>query len=264
MIEAKRMGSGPKLLLVHGLGGSWRSWEPVLSALPAKREVIAIDLPAHGASPREAGDGTFSGLTASVEAFIADNGLTGIDVAGVSLGGRIVLELARRGVVGNAVAIDPGGFWQGWERAYFRWTLTASLQLVRALRGNLGALSENAVSRLALLAQLSARPGTLAPALVERELRGFASTPTVGPLIRDLANGPPQEGPAAPSAGQVTIGWGRKDRLCPAHQATRARAAFPNARFHWFEASGHYPIWDCPAEAGDAILAATASGPSRG
>lgn len=262
-MEAERMGAGSKLLLVHGLGGSWRSWELVLDAVAAEREVIAIDLPAHGRSPERSDSGTFAGLTQSVESFIADNGLAGIDVAGVSLGGRIVLELARRGVVRNTVAIDPGGFWQGWERTYFRWTLTASLQLVRALRGNLGALSENAVSRLALLAQLSARPGTLAPELVERELRGFASTPTVGPLIRDLANGPPQEGPAAPVAGQVTIGWGRKDRLCPPHQAQRAQVAFPDAHFHWFEASGHYPIWDCPAEAAAVILAATASGPTR-
>lgn len=264
MIECNRMGIGPKLLLIHGLGGSWRSWSLVLDALAAEREVIAIDLPAHGASPARPDSGTFAGLAASVEEFIIDNGLAGIDVAGVSLGGRLALELARRGGVGDTVALDPGGFWQGWERAYFRWTLSASLQVVRVLQGQLELLSENAVTRFALLAQLSARPGSLPPGLVERELRGFASTPTVAPLIRDLAQGPQQEGPVAPTAGRVTIGWGRKDRLCPPRQAGRARSAFPQAALHWFEASGHYPIWDCPGEAAEVILAATASGSSRG
>ena len=258
MMHTERRGAGAPLLLVHGLGGSWRSWSPVLDQLAEQRAVIAVDLPAHGASPAEPGCETFAGLADSLARFIAENDLQGVDVAGASLGGRLVLELARRGLVRDAVALDPGGFWAGWERGYFRWTLTASLQLLRALRGNLDGLSENAFSRLALLAQLSARPGRLPPELVARELKDFATTPTVAALIRDLAQGPAQEGPAAPEAGRVTIGWGSKDRLCPPHQTKRALAAFPGARMHWFEGSGHYPIWDCPDEAAGLILDATA------
>ena len=43
----------PKALvvLVHGLGGSWRSWQPILNLLAAERRVIAIDLPGHGDTP---------------------------------------------------------------------------------------------------------------------------------------------------------------------------------------------------------------------
>ena len=44
-------GNGDKLLLVHGLGGSWRSWSTILDALSAQRTVIAIDLPGHGDTP---------------------------------------------------------------------------------------------------------------------------------------------------------------------------------------------------------------------
>lgn len=43
-----RTGVGKPLLLVHGLGGSWRSWQTILHPLTAEREVIAIDLPGHG------------------------------------------------------------------------------------------------------------------------------------------------------------------------------------------------------------------------
>jgi len=38
------------LLLIHGLGGSWREWTPILDALTAEREVIALDLPGFGDS----------------------------------------------------------------------------------------------------------------------------------------------------------------------------------------------------------------------
>lgn len=258
MMKAERIGSGTKLLLVHGLGGSWRSWSPVIENLAKDREVIAVDLPGHGGSPARSDSGTFSGLADSLEEYLLANGLKGVDATGVSLGGRLVLEMARRGNVGDVAALDPGGFWRGWERGYFRWTLTASLQLLRLLRGSLPLLSTSAVTRTALLAQLSARPWALPRDLVERELTSFATTPTVGPLIRDLANGF-QKGPAAQTTGRVTIGWGRKDRLCPPRQAERARAAFSNARFHWFEGSGHYPIWDCPVEASRFILECTGS-----
>ncbi len=257
MIEAMRIGTGAKLLLVHGLGGSWRSWSPVLDALAARREIIAIDLPGHGSSRPSPTSGTFRGLADNLEDYIHANGLQGVDVAGVSLGGRLVLELARRGGVGNVVALAPGGFWQGWERDYFKWSLSASLGLVRLLRGQLPLLSATAATRTALLAQLSARPWALSRELAVRELTAFADTATAGSLIGDLADGPAQRGPSAPGGGLVAIGWGKKDRLCPPRQAARAQTAFPQAQLHWFEQSGHYSIWDCPERTAELILAST-------
>ena len=250
-------GSGQKLLLIHGLGGSWQSWSTILEALSADRTVIAIDLPGHGATPADVDSGTFDGLVRSVERYIIDNGLTGIDIVGSSMGARIVLELARRGCVGNVVALDPGGFWRGWERTFFKVTIGLSGALLRAIRGALPMLSRNAVSRTALLAQLSVRPWALDPDVVATELTGLSNTPTFDSLVRDLANGPEQTGPAASSTGRVVIGWGRQDRLCLPRQAIRAKAAFPAAELHWFESSGHFPAWDMPDETVAVILAAT-------
>lgn len=143
VINQTRRGTGRKLLLVHGLGGSWRSWSTILEALSAHRTVIAIDLPGHGATPAEHDSGTFNGLVGSVERYITDNGLAGIDVVGSSMGARIVLELARRGKVGNVVALDPGGFWRGWEQTFFKITIGVSGRLVRAIRPGLPMLSRN-------------------------------------------------------------------------------------------------------------------------
>lgn len=250
-------GTGPKLLLIHGLGGSWQSWSTILEALSAHRTVIAVDLPGHGATPPDADSGTFIGLVGSVERYLADNGLTGIDIVGSSMGARIVLELARRGHVGNVVALDPGGFWRGWERAYFKVTIGLSGRLLRAIRPVLPTLSRYAATRTALLAQLSARPWALDPHVVATELTGLSTTPTFDALVDDLAKGPEQTGPAAQSIGRVVIGWGKQDRLCLPRQAARAKAAFPSADLHWFNSSGHFPAWDMPNETVAVILSAT-------
>lgn len=250
-------GAGPKLLLIHGLGGSWQSWSTVISALSTHRTVIAIDLPGHGATPPERDSGTFVGLVGSVQRYIAENDLVGVDVVGSSMGARIVLELARRGDVGNVVALDPGGFWRGWERTFFKITIGTSGQLLRAIRPWLPTLSQYAVTRTALLAQLSVRPWTLDPHVVTTELTALSTTPTFDALVDDLAQGPEQTGPAAQSTGRIVIGWGRQDRLCLPRQATRAKAAFPSAELRWFESSGHFPTWDMPNETVAVILAAT-------
>jgi len=257
MVNQIERGVGQKVLLIHGLGGSWQSWSTILDALSANRTVIAIDLPGHGATPAEHDSGTFEGLVGSVERYIADNGLAGIDVVGSSMGARIVLELARRGNVGNVVALDPGGFWRGWERTFFKITIGASGRLLRAIRPSLPMLSRHAASRTALLAQLSAHPWTLDPKVVATELASLSTTSTFDALVSDLASGPEQTGPAGDRTGRIVIGWGRHDRLCLPRQAARAQAAFPSADLHWFEASGHFPMWDMPEETVAVILAAT-------
>lgn len=250
-------GTGRKLLLIHGLGGSWQSWNTILDKLAAHRTVIAIDLPGHGASAAEPDSGTFTGLVGSVERYMADNNMMGVDIVGSSMGARIVLELARRGSVGNVIALDPGGFWRGWERTFFKLTISLSGRLLRAIRPSLPMLSRNAASRTALLAQLSARPWALDPQVVATELTGLSLTPTFDALVDDLANGPEQTGPAAGSTGRIVIGWGQQDRLCLPQQAARAQAAFPTSHLHWFESSGHFPAWDMPEDTVKVILEAT-------
>lgn len=257
MINVARSGTGKPLMLIHGLGGSIASWDTISADLARHRQIIAIDLPGHGRSPAGPDSDTFLGLANSVERFIAENALGEVDLVGSSMGARLVLELARRGHVGKVVALDPGGFWRGWERGFFKATIGASVRLLRALKPMLPALSGNALSRTALLAQLSTRPWSLDGGAVAAELSSFATTPTFDALVRDLSGGPEQTGPAAPENRGVTIGWGRHDRLCLARQAKRAIAAFPDAKLHWFDHSGHFPMWDEPRATVDLILAAT-------
>ncbi len=245
-IKYARRGAGKPLILVHGLGSSRNAWSLNTLPLMQHREVILPDLPGHGESPAEEDSGTFAGLARSFETWLHSEGLTGSDMVGSSMGARLVLEMARRGRTGAVVALDPGGFWSGWERGFINATLTASGLLLRSLRAALPVLARSKASRSLLLAQLAARPWDLNTDLVAKELGSIADTATFDALVRDLAYGPPQTGPSAPGTGNVAIGWGRHDRLCFPSQAKRAKEAFPEARLVWFERSGHFPMWEEP------------------
>ena len=250
-----RRGSGSPLLLVHGLGAGWQSWAPIIEQLAEHREVIAVDLPGFGDTPPLTGEVSIATLTDSVAEFIGEQGLDGVSTAGQSMGGRMVLELARRGIGGDTVALDPGGFWSDRELTVFGATLGPSIALVRALRGQLSLLLGNPVGRTLLLAQLSARPWALSRETVLPDVQGLADAPSTGAAMDALTKGPKQEGaPAGTVPGRVTIGWGRRDLVTVPSQAARAAELFPDADLHWFEGCGHFPQWDAPREAARLIL----------
>jgi len=254
-----QLGNGRPLLLIHGLGGSWRSWAPVLSRLAQHREVIVVDLPGHGQTPALAGTTSIPSLADAVTSFLQREGLVGVDAVGSSMGARLVLELARRGgVLGAVVSLNPGGFWQGWERQAFFASIWASIRLVRALQPVMPGIARSAVARTLLLSQFSAHPWRLSATLVLDEMRSYAASPAFDELLYQLAYGETQQGaPAGTVRHPLVIGWGTRDRVCFPRQARRALAAFPDARLHWFNHCGHFPHWDVPGEAARVILAAT-------
>ena len=252
-LNVERHGNGRPLLLVHGLGGSVRSWDPIAPALARSRELVLIDLPGHGRSPALAGRQTIAAFADAIEAFVREQSLQGVDLVGSSVGARLVLELSRRGVGGHCVALDPGGFWHGWETPFFHYTLAASIRLLRLLKPALPFLSRHALTRALLLVQLTARPSFLPAGVVLTELQSLVATPVFDAMLRELATGPLQEGTASPP-GRIMIGWGRNDRLLLPRQAPRAQAAFPSASLHWFDDCGHFPQWDQPQEAVRVIL----------
>ena len=255
-LHSERLGAGRRLLLVHGLGGSVRSWDLIAPTLSQSRELVLIDLPGHGRSPPVVGRQTIAAFADAISDFISAKGLGAVDLVGSSVGARLALELSRRGVGGDCVALDPGGFWRGWETTFFRTTIAASIRLVRALQPYMPFLTSHGATRSLLLAQLSAKPWKLPPGVVLTEMRSFAATAVFDEMVRELANGPLQAGTTKPP-DRVTIGWGRNDRLLLPRQARRAQAAFPDARLHWFEGCGHFPQWDQPQETVRLILDAT-------
>lgn len=261
-----RQGTGPPLVLLHGLGGSRRSFDTVTAALASKRELVIPDLPGFGETPPLAGEPTIPALADAIVSFLDRQGLRGADVAGSSMGARLALELARRREVGATVALDPGGFWSEGQRRVFHASIAASIRLVRLLQPVMPALTDNPVGRTLLFAQLSARPWALPANVLLTEMRSFAAARSFDSALRGLVHGPAQQGLdlAGEPPGPITIGWGRRDLVTLPSQSRRALALFPSARLHWFERCGHFPHWDAPRETVELILANTGNRSTEG
>ncbi|MBW3631341.1 MAG: alpha/beta fold hydrolase [Gemmatimonadetes bacterium] len=223
-MQTTRQGSGPPLVLVHGLGARRESWRPLLAGLTPTREVVAMDLPGHGATPPLDGDLTFDRLVDALQQHLVDEGLNEADLVGSSMGARMVLELARQGVGRHVVALDPGGFWNAAEKAVFGASVQASFVLVNALRPALPVLAGTAAGRTALLPQFTPRPWAVPAPVALSDLQAIATTPELFSTLRALLDSGPQLG--GPTPGRVVLGWGRRDRVTLPRQAARAAAAF--------------------------------------
>ena len=253
-----RLGRGKPLLLLHGIGGSWRSWQPILDDLARERSIVAVDLPGFGESGPLAVPLSVPHLADQVTAFLRGHGLVGIDVVGVSTGGRLALELSRRGMVGTTVALDPDGFWSTGQQMLFYVSLRAADRVLRGLRDRLPRLLSWGAIRSLMLWSVSPRPWRLEPLIVGDELARRAAGPNFAHSLRSITFGPPPLGADPGSALRIVLGWGRHDRVCLPSQARRVIRLFPTAQLHWFDKAGHLPLWDCPDETVRLILDATA------
>jgi 3-oxoadipate enol-lactonase len=90
----RERGSGPVVLLLHGLGGSSTSWEPQFAGLADAHRVVAWDLPGYGASAPLEGDVTFTGLAAAVAELVGVLGVDAVHLVGLSFGGMIAQRVA--------------------------------------------------------------------------------------------------------------------------------------------------------------------------
>lgn len=250
MLAHDRTGSGPPLLLVHGIGMSRVAWRPVVPLLARDREVIAVDLPGHGESPP--GPVTMRGVADAVADTAAGLGLEDWRVAGNSLGGGVALDLAASGRVRSACAVSPVGFAAGREPAYARGVLAATRFMARGLLPVIGPVASSRVLRTSLCAHVAARPWRLPAADAEVWTRDYATAVSFWALLRDVP-----DWHAAPPRCPTTVAWGDKDRLLIySRQAPRARRRLPGARHVTLHGCGHVPMWDDPEQVAATILAA--------
>jgi len=255
-----RRGSGPPLLLVHGLGGNLSSWNAIADELAGDRELVIVDLPGFGETPPLPGAVTIPAMADAVTAFLDAEDLRGVDAVGVSAGARLVLELARRGVVGSTVALAPGGFWSAGQKRFFNISTGISIRLIKLLQPLMPFLTGNPVTRTLLFGQLSPRPWALRKQLMLPEMRSFACSPSTLTALDGLVNGPAQEGaPAGSLPGPAMIVWGKQDFVTLPSQAETAQRLFPDASLEWLDRCGHFSYWDRPAETVELILANTRS-----
>ncbi len=250
MLAHSRTGSGPPIVLLHGIGLDREVWAPVLPLLAGEHEVIGVDQPRVGASAALGGTPDVEALADAVETL----GLERPHVAGNSLGGGIALELGRRGWAGSVCAISPIGFAVSRERAYARATLSAVHGLARVLDRHPGAAFGGAARRTALLSLIFARPWRIPAQAAAHMNRSTARSPGWSATLPAVTKWRPVM-PACPT----TIAWAERDRLLIAsRQAPRARRWLPGARHVTLRGCGHVPTWDDPEQVARAILDARA------
>jgi pimeloyl-ACP methyl ester carboxylesterase len=255
-INHHREGSGPAVVLLHGVGHHWQAWQPVIDRLAGELDLIACDSPGFGRStPLSAGiEPTVPAYADAFEWFFAEVGLERPHVAGNSMGGAIALELARRRAIRSATAFSPAGFWTAAERRYCQLSLSALGSVPRAARPALEALARTRAGRVALFSQTFGYPARLPASEAVGTLRDAWAAPALAGALDAFSEyrfAEPEQLRSVP----VTIAWGRRDRLLPYRlQARRARRMLPWAT-HVALGAGHVPFYDDPAAVAAVISA---------
>lgn len=244
-LDHHRSGTGEPLVLIHGIGHTWRGWKPMLPLLEPRFDVLAVDLPGFGHSPPlPAGtESTPEALADAVEAAMDDAGFDRAVVCGNSLGGWIALELARRGRATAVVAISPAGLQHAREKAWgrnvllgMRWAARHAPAPEWLLRTRLGC---------ALFAgPVVARPWRLDPDDFPEVLRLFAEAPGFLATLPHTFEGQPKG--LNEIDVPVRILWGTQDLLLLPRQGRRFERLIPGAELRYLKGLGHTPMSDDP------------------
>ena len=241
-----RAGSGPALVLLHGLGHRRQAWAAVLDKLTPYRDVITVDLPGHGQSPplQAGGQQPVEAMAEQVAALLSELGLARPHLAGNSLGGTIALALAAQGGAASVTALSPGGFpGHDYEFYYDRVLFTAVRLVAQGITPLVPMLSESTAGRTLLYAAMVTRPGRVTPEQARGDVPGFASA---GAAMRAVFAGPMRFTEPIPDDVPVTVAWGTCDHVLPPSNLRVARRQLPSARFVPLPGCGHVPMTDDP------------------
>ena len=178
-VNVIELGSGPPIVFVHGLSGSWQNWLEQLPVFARDHRVVTFDLPGFGASEMPSEAITISGYARFVDELMTALGMSSAAVVGNSMGGFIGAELAIAfpARVERLVLVSAAGLTVEYQRdervlallktldkrlaAYVGWLGTRSETLARRPRG-----------RRMIFGLVAYRPDQLSPALVAEQIRG--------------------------------------------------------------------------------------------
>lgn len=244
-----RGGSGSPLLLLHGVGGTWRVWAPVLRHLEPHHDVLAPTLLGHGgaAGLRSGVAPSIDALVDGVERMLDQLGMVQVHVVGNSLGGWVALELARRGRARSVVLFSPAGAWRSpWRIKAVAAGIRLSAALLARWSEHADAMAARRWLRWLLLWPQVAHPDRVVPAELAANIRASADAPVVGPLLRVLPHQQIDPPPAA-RAYPIRIVWPQADRVISfRHFGVPMLERVPGAELVRLPGIGHVPTFDEP------------------
>jgi pimeloyl-ACP methyl ester carboxylesterase len=239
LYDRRGLGSGPPVLLVHGMGGNAAGFLPIVRAVVrASRRVVAVELPGHGRARLEAGEApaTVQECAQAVGAALVDLGEPAV-LIGSSLGGALSLFTASvlpENVVG-VIGLNPAGApLLGAERE----------EVVRAFRSG----------GRAMMRRLYRRPPRLGW-LFARDLTRHWASPHVQQFVGEMGSDVSGIDPAmlAGIDKPVLILWGEHDDLLPRSSVEYFRKHLRKGSVELIAGSGHLPMVESSAQVGARI-----------
>jgi pimeloyl-ACP methyl ester carboxylesterase len=238
-------GSGPPVVLIHGMVNSSRHWREVALRLAESHTVIAPDLIGHGDSATPRGDYSLGAHAAAIRDLLVAIDVGPATVVGHSLGGGVAMQY----------------FWQFPERVE-RLVLVSSGGLGREvsplLRGaalpGASLLLKLATARpsLAALQRLANRVPALRP--VVRAMRPLGSAGSRQAFLQTLRSVIDVHGQRVSAVDRLyllgpvptLIVWGERDNTIPLAHGRAAHEAIPHSRFETLPRAAHFPHLEDP------------------
>ena len=235
---------GEPIVLVHGFGGDMSAWMFNQDVLAADRAVYTMELPGHGGSSKDVGDGAMAVLADAVLAVIDATGSRHVHLVGHSLGGAVCLRVAldHPDRIASLTLVAPAGLGKEINGSY--------------IAGFVAAQRRKEMTPLARV--LFADPEIVSRRMVEDLLRSKridGVEAALGRLAARQFDGDTQKIDLAASAGDldvpVQIIWGAEDRIIPSAHAGNLEGAV----VHVIADAGHMPMMEKAAEFNGLVLA---------
>ena len=260
-VAYRSAGSGPAIVLVHGITSTSATWERVMPYLASELTVIAPDLIGHGESAKPRGDYSLGAYASGVRDLMVTLGHESATFVGHSLGGGIVMQLAYQFPerCERLVLVDSGGLGRDLHVLLRAATLPLSDVVLPLLATARVLDAGRSVGRF--FGRLGIRAAT---DLVELG-RGHASLEDPearAAFIHTLRTIVDPTGQRVKASDRLYLAenipfmlvWGEQDRIIPVEHGLRAHELVPSSRLEVFERSGHFPHLDEPQRFLDVLL----------
>jgi pimeloyl-ACP methyl ester carboxylesterase len=253
-------GGAEPLLLIHGVAGSSRAWDPLIGRLSRKYRVIAPDLLGHGESDKPRTDYSLGAFAVWLRDFLDVLDIPSATLVGHSLGGGVALQLIHqhREYCRRLILVNSGGL--GTDVSMPLRLLSApGAELLLPLITSRPALFVSTT----LLPRLTTKGTAQDQARSRREKYSALANPQMRQaFLRTLRSVVDLRGQTVSALERLPqlvgdlptlIVAGEQDRVIPPAHAQAAHAALPGSRLEILDGAGHHPQLDCPVELANLI-----------
>jgi pimeloyl-ACP methyl ester carboxylesterase len=254
MLGFDRQGHGPPVMLLHGTNSSRSIWKPLLPQLSVEREVISVDLPAHGES--EPTSFAPPQWAQEVAGLLDELGFDRVAVVGHSSGGWTALELAKLGRASGVLALAPAGLWRRHSPPITDAILAVNWRLGQILGQRIATKPlHTRIGRRISLRQISAQPADVPAEVAVAMVTTVLSSKHFPQHFKQTRRLRFLEGQQIPSNIPIHVIWGDKDRIARARTSHHTDQLPTHTTVETWPGCGHMLMWDAPQRVIDTALA---------